>query len=81
MITEKVTWVRFSARISAVCSTPFLINDLVFQSDINIFAIIFLRQYRTRKYIQLCCINSANFFPFFYSLFYANLVIPKKTLF
>ena len=70
MITEKMTWVRFPARISAVYSKLFPINETVFQFLIkrlhicsDIFSLLF-----------------SNFSPIF-SFFYGDLAIPRKIQF
>ena len=72
MISKKVTWLKFPARISTVYtvySTLIPNNELVFKFLIKVYifaSIKFLTEYLTRKYAQLCCINSATFFQFFH---------------
>ena len=84
MIPEKVTWVRFPARINTVYSKLPPINDLFLKilNQTQIFAIDFLVEYQIRKFFQLCCIriqfvktNSSTFPPTF-CIFYADLAIP-----
>ena len=66
VLSKEVTWVRFPTRISAFYSI-----FSIFSINIYICAINFLPEYQIRKYVQLCCINSAifSFFFFFFSFF------------
>ena len=84
MIPEKVTWVRFPARINTVYSKLSPINDLFLKilNQTLIFTIDFLAEYWIRKFFQLCCMriqfvksNSSTFPPTFW-IFYADLAIP-----
>ena len=55
MIPEKVTWVRFPARINTVYSKLSPVNDLFLKivNKTQIFAIDFLAEYWIRKLFQL----------------------------
>ena len=69
MILEKTTWVWFPARVSAVYSKLFWINDLVFQFLMkHLHIAIFLTKYQLSKGVQLYGINSAIFSHFFFVL-------------
>ena len=59
MIPEKVTWVRFPARINTVYNKLPPINNLFLKilNQTQIFAIDFLAEYQIKKFFQLCYIR------------------------
>ena len=86
MIPEKVTWVRFPARINTVYSKLPPINDLFLKilNQTQIFAMDFLVECQIRKFYQLCCIRiqfiktNSSTFPQTFCIFYADLAIPIR---
>ena len=85
MIPEKVTWVRFPARINTVYSKLPPINDL-FLNILNqtyIFTIKFLPEYQIRKFFSYVASEYSSLkeivqlFVQLFLFFYTNFAIPK----
>ena len=83
MIPEKVTRVQFPARISTVYSKLLPINELIFQFLIKYLRICSYKfSYRTsdQEISSAMLYKFCNFSPIF-SIFYADLAIPRKISF